>query len=211
MHRALAVVVLLGCGVAFAQPGATPPAPYPPPPPYPAPYPPPTPYPPPAPYPPYGYAPPPAQLTADEQATLQIGYVSDGQLIGGGLASLFLGFGIGQAVEGRWSDTGWIFSLGEPAAFGLVVYGAVQLAATCDTPNNGRTCSSSGGTALVAGALALTGLRIWEVVDAFIGPGRQNTRLRAVHMKLGYPMPMYGAPFVVPANGGAVAGLSLRF
>ena len=184
LHRALVLLVVASSGIAAAQPSLTAPAPY-------------------------AYVPAPVQLTPDEQSTLQIGYVSDGQLIGGGLASLFLSFGIGQAIEGRWGDTGWIFTLGEPAAVAVVVYGALQLA-TCDTPRGG-TCNNTGGTALAVGMIGLVGLRIWEIVDAFTGPGRQNARFQAVQAKLGIPAPFYASPYIVPASGGAVAGLSLRF
>src|SRR5689334_17740720 len=61
----------------------------------------------PQPYPqqqPYGYAPqqPMAvQLTVDEQWLLQRGFITDGEHLGGGLAALFVGFGVGQAVQGR--------------------------------------------------------------------------------------------------------------
>ena len=182
MQRLLVVAILAGSGVALAQPSLTPPQ--------------------------LTYAPPPpqVQLPADEQSTLQIGYVSDGQMIGGGLASLFLSFGIGQAIEGRWSDTGWIFTLGEPVAFGVMLYGVLS-GLTCD-----RACSGSDGAVLAVGAIGFFGLRIWEIVDAFVGPGRQNARLQAVQLKLGVQVPFYVRPYIVPTgDGGAVAGLSLRF
>jgi hypothetical protein len=194
------VVVALSMvsSIAVAQPGMQP---YPPQQPYAQPY---------APYP--GYGPPPVQLTPEENETLSIGYISDGQHLGGGLLSIFFGFGVGQAVEGRWGQTGWIFTLGEPVAFGVFIYGLGQSFSDCFGP--ATNChNNSGDGALIAGAVALVGLRLWEVIDAWAAPPRHNARYRAVQMKLGNPMPIYGAkPYVVPtADGGAIAGISLRF
>src|SRR5262245_55241343 len=61
-------------------------------------------------------APPP--LTPGEAALLRDGEISDGQHIGGGVLAIFPGFGIGQAVQGRWLEKGWMFTLGE-AVFGV--------------------------------------------------------------------------------------------
>jgi hypothetical protein len=192
--KAAAIVLFVLGGVAQAQPSATPPTSYPP-------------YPP-----PYAYGPPPPrlQLTADEMGTLATGYITDGQFIGGGLASLFVGFGVGQAVEGRWHDTGWIFTLGEPLAFGVMIYGLGQSLDCFETSTN--SCRNAGAGALVAGAIGLVGLRLWEVIDAFVGPGRQNARWTALQQRMGNPVPFAVRPFVVPSgDGGAVAGVSLRF
>ncbi len=167
------------------------------------------PYPPP---PPYGYAPPPPrlQLTADEMDTLTTGYITDGQFIGGGLASLFVGFGVGQAIEGRWHDTGWIFTLGEPVAFGVFLYGLAQTIGCID--NNCSNGHNTGGATIVVGAVSLVGLRLWEVIDAFTGPGRQNARWIQLQQRMGNPVPIYARPFVAPtSSGGAIAGLTLRF
>lgn len=190
--RPCIAAVLLLTGLAHAQPGAIPPM---------------------QPYPTYGYPQPPQlQLTAEEMETLSIGYITDGQYIGGGVASLFVGFGVGQAVEGRWHDTGWIFTLGEPVAFGVFIYGLMQNIGCIGTSGGCSNNHDAGSTAIVVGAVSLVGLRLWEVIDAFVGPSRHNERYRALQMRLGNPMPAYTyRPFVAPSNGGAVAGLSLSF
>lgn len=195
-------------GAALAQPGQTPaPAPYPPPmqpQPYPYPY---------APY-PYGA---PVQLTAEEQELLSQGEISDGQHIGGGLVSLMFGFGVGQAVQGRYGDTGWIFTLGEAASMTAILVGMVQ-AFDCVDEFEDASCDSSdsAGFLFVGGLIGLGVFRIWEIVDAFSGPTRHNAKVRALRMRLGIPQPMYTKvmPYVAPSlsrDGGGTAGLTLRF
>ena len=88
-----ALVAVLA-GSAAAQPGLTPPS--------------------------YAYAGPPPlslQLTDDDVKLLNRGEISDDRWLGGGVASVLVGFGVGQAIEGRWGETGWIFTLGEGGSF----------------------------------------------------------------------------------------------
>ena len=187
--------LLAAQGAALAQPGAAPPPPPPP---------------------PYGYAPPPAQLTPEEHELLTEGEISAGQHVGGGLLSVFIGFGLGQAVQGRWDDTGWIFTLGEIGSIALIVYGAEQQIDDCfDRPD----CDEDAGSgAIVAGAIGIVVFRLWEIVDAFAGPANHNRKVRNLRMRLGYPAygtPYYGSlePYVAPTgkDDGAVAGFRLRF
>ena len=224
-------IVALSAGVVAAQPGGYPqpqpqPAPYPQPypQPHPQPYPQPQPQPAPAPAPyygggggvpaPYQYQPQ-VQLTAEEHDLLLRGEISEGEHIGGGLAALFLGFGIGQGIQGRWSDNGWVFTLGEIGAIGLIIYGATRSLDCYEGEDRaGRSCNSETGTgSIVVGLLGYTGLRIWETIDAFSAPSEHNRRVRMVRMKAGYhPMGGYGLYVSPPKNGeGGVAGISLRF
>ena len=193
--RALISIAIVGAlvTVAQAQPGSQP---YPPPPPY-------------AQQPPMQ-----AQLTLDEQYLLERGYITQSQHVGGGIVSLFFGFGIGQAIQGRWSETGWIFTLGEAATGTLFVYGMVDLLGNCF-----EGCSEQrerrGVTLMLGGLLGMAAFRVWEIVDAFTGPPAHNRRLHHLHMRLGLPVPMYTrlSPYIAPPRDGdgAVAGLSLRF
>ena len=208
-------IVALSASMAGAQPGQPYPPPQPQPAPYPAPYP--QPYPQPAPYypgvpAPYQYQPQ-VQLTAEEQELLMKGEISDGEHLGGGLAALFLGFGVGQGIQGRWSDTGWLFTFGELASVGLLVYGATRTFDCYDGVDHlGHDCRTDAGTgSLIVGALAFTGLRIWETVDAFAVPPDYNRKVRMVRMKAG--LPPRGMYYVVPpARGdGGMAGVSVRF
>jgi|GEM_PF-1549762 len=215
------VVSMVLAGVAIAQPGA--PQPYAP---QPAPYPsgPPQPYAP-QPYAPQPYAPQPyayqprpvqVQLTADEADILRRGPITDGAHIGGGLISLMFGFGVGQAVQGRWGDTGWIFTVGEIGSGALMIYGISRVFGDCfeyDQYGNEYCESSSGTTAIIVGALALTGFRIWEVVDAFAGPSSYNRRYKDIQMRAsGYAPQQWGIYSARSMDRQAtITGLELKF
>lgn len=188
-------------------------------PPYPtpaAPYPAPVPYPyPPGVIPPHAYV---AQLSEEDQALLARGEISEGRYIGGALASMFFGFGVGQAVHGRYHDTGWIFTLGETGTLAAMVVGALQAIGDCYTFEADQGCNDDddGEALMVGGLLGFLAFRTWELVDVFAAPPRHNARVRELRMRLGLPPPMYTRvqPHVAPSmsrDGGAAAGLTLRF
>jgi hypothetical protein len=224
---ALSTLVFLH-GAALAQPGAQPaPAPppaqpYPPPPAQPYPPPPAQPYPPPPaqpygqPPPPYGYQPQPVALTPDEQELLVKGEISDGQIIGGAAANFFIGFGVGQAIQGRWGETGWIFTVGGVASLTALIVGIGQsVDCAFDDPNCDPN-SDEGTGLIVAGAIGFVVFYAWGIVDAFTGPQAHNRKVRELRMRMGIPQPLYGRvmPYIKPShdrNGGGTAGLTFRF
>jgi len=171
----------------------------------------PSPYGPPSgPPPPYGYRPGPP-LTLEDRELIEDGEISPVQHAAGVVGSLFVGFGVGQAVQGRWGDTGWIFTLGEAGSFVALVAGAV---ACIDDSSSG--CRNDGAaTALVIGVIGFIGFHVWEIGDAIVGPSSYNDRVRNARVRAGYPANDYSlAPFLAPARGstsGGVAGLALRF
>ncbi|HET7503607.1 MAG TPA: hypothetical protein VFK02_21440 [Kofleriaceae bacterium] len=213
----LSVVALEG--IAPAQPGQAPGPPAPAPQPYPPPGPP-QPYPPPGPgqpYPPppggvvapYQYAP--VRLTPEEQELLTDGEISDGRHLAGVLGSFMVGWGIGQAIQGRYGDTGWIFTVGEAGSVVALITGFVR-----EIGSEGD--DSTGGALLVGGLVGILVFRTWEVIDSIVGPPRHNTKVRELRMRLGLPQPTYVQrirPYVAPTlshdAGGATAGLTLRF
>jgi hypothetical protein len=118
-------------------------------------------------------------------------------------------------VQGRYGETGWIFTLGEVGSATLFVVGIVQTFNDCYLE---RGCEHSATAApfILGGFIGLVGFRVWEVVDAFVVPARRNARVRALRMRLGLPPPMYSRiqPYVAPTlsrDGGATAGLTFRF
>lgn len=154
----------------------------------------------------YSYAP-----TPEERDLLESGTIGDGAAIAGGLLSIYPGFGIGQAVEGRYREIGYVFTLGEIAAYGGVLAGAISLI-DCTTDN----CRNDNGAVvlLVGSALAYTGLHIWEIVDAFTAPSEHNRRVHALRRRYGYIDYARVMPYVARphgADGGGTAGVSFRF
>lgn len=219
------LVVAVTTGSVRAQPGQTPvPDPYPPPPtdPYPPPPPPQQPYPPPPQQqlPPPGYVPAPyqympVQLNAEDQQLLAEGEISEGAHVGGVVANVFLGFGVGQAVQGRWSDTGWIFTLGEAASITALFVGLGQAIDDCFASDVSCNDSNSGEGLMIAGLIGYLGFRVWSIADAVSGPSKHNRKVRELKMRLGIPQPMYGqklVPYVHKSrDGGGTAGLSFSF
>jgi hypothetical protein len=225
-------VLVVFSGSVQAQPGAVPPAgpagptvapdPGPPPmgppaepypgqmQPYPEPYPgqPPYPYPPAYPgQPPYPY--PPVQLTPEEHQLLAEGEISLGQHAGGVVANWLFGFGIGQAIQGRWSDTGWIFTLGEAAGITLIVAGALRTCFLC-----GSDEGDDGVALLIGGVIGYAAFHIWSIVDAAAGPAGHNRKVRELRSRVG--LPMHASQRILPyaaraRDGGGTVGLTLRF
>lgn len=157
-------------------------------------------------YPPQGYYPQP-MLTLEEREVLEEGEISGGRVLFGVVLNGWLGLGLGQAVEGRWSDTGWIFTVGEPVALTV----AFSTLLGCDGHDG---CSGGQRSLIAASLLGYFGLRIWSIVDAITGPDHHNRRVRDLRMRLGMSPPELSlTPYLLPtAEGqGATAGLSLRF
>lgn len=201
-HIALASILVaasLASAPAVAQPGAEPD-------PYPGAEPPPEPPPPPADQvgQPVQVQPRTIQMSYEERELILRGEIDTGQFIVGGIVGTFFApFGIGQALQGRYSERGWIFTLGEGASIGLLIAGAINLDE-----------SDAANAMFVGGILGLVGFRIWEVVDLWVGPALHNQRVRGVYRKYGIGpyTPIYGArPYVVPTDGGGVGGLTLSF
>lgn len=147
-------------------------------------------------------------LTLEEREIYWRGEITPLQTIGGGLVAAWVGFGLGHAVQGRYSDVGWMFTMGEVAAISVAVFGAVQLGENDFRQNDGAE------TLLIGGFLAYGILRVWEIVDTLVGPSSHNRRYRALKWKAygQAPAPRYGL-FVTPSGtrGGGTAGLSIRF
>ena len=156
----------------------------------------------------------PVQITPAEHELLQKGEISDGAHIGGAAASLFVGFGVGQAVQGRYGETGWIFTVGEIASMTALFVGLGQAFEGC-FPEDSGTCDNGGEELIIGGLIGLVVFRVWEVVDAFGGPPKHNRKVRELRMRLGIPQPMYTHRVVPYINrtrdSGATAGIVLRF
>jgi hypothetical protein len=151
--------------------------------------------------PPYGGPPP---LTPDEQRLLAEGEISPGEIVGGVVGTWVLGFGLGHAIQGRWSDRGWVFTLGESASLILLFVGLAQ--------SSGES-GDSGDVSIATGAIGWGVFRIWSIFDAAIGPSSHNSKVRDVKRRIGLPVDARRIiPYVAPGRErGGVAGLTFRF
>lgn len=160
-----------------------------------------------------------AELTPDEREALEKGEIGQARHIVGALVGTFVvPFGIGQAIEGRYLDTGWIFTLGEVAGISATVAGIATAADTCTTSTSGAgvslSCSRETNVLFWGGLFTYIGFRIWELVDVWGGPSWHNERYRRAKAKVEGKSAQNGAwsPYVAPSGGDALAlGLQLRF
>ncbi len=160
----------------------------------------------------YAPAPMPVQLTLDEQFLLERGYISDGQQIGGTVVAFFFGFGLGHAVQGRYMERGYLFTIGDAVTGFIFVNGMIKMF-DCLFGSCTQAQEESMERWILVGAISTTVVRTWEIVDAAVGPSTHNRKLRDLHIRLGM-RPLYArmTPYVAPAHDtGAVAGVSLRF
>ena len=142
--------------------------------------------------------------------------ISDNQRTGAVIANVFVGYGIGQAIEGRWGKTGWIFTLGEMTSATLLFVGLErELAGLGDfcldfdqtTPPNCPPPREhpSGKPFLIAGMVGLVAFRVASIADAVRGASAHNRRVRE---RAGLRSTI---PVIAPTTGGATGGVMLRF
>jgi hypothetical protein len=150
-------------------------------------------------------------MSPEDREILAEGKIDDGQWGGGVAASVLLGFGVGQAIEGRWHDTGWIFTLGETVSLGAVIFSIPAAFSDCYDCGPGHNNQEQAADIMIGGMLVFAGLRIWEVGDAGLGPSLHNERFENARAR--HPETYAVLPYVVPtlSGTGGVAGVSLRF
>lgn len=100
--------------------------------------------------------------------------VAPGQYYAGGAVSIFVGFGIGHAIQGRYGEMGWIFTVTEIGSAGLMGGGYGWMIANLPSGVEWKDAKTSdlhkGGLALMlTGSILLAGFRIWEIVDVWVG------------------------------------------
>lgn len=158
--------------------------------------------------------PPPTPMTAADEDVLETGEIGPGRWALGAGVSAYVGFGLGQTVQGRWRDTGWIFTVGESVsltAFFLTVpalFTAEDCYEHCHRSNENRAAQIAVGS-----LLAYAAFRVWDFGDALVGPAFHNRRYREAVARHPEMTQMALRPFIVPSGrgSGGVAGLSLSF
>jgi hypothetical protein len=154
-----------------------------------------------------------SSLSEEDRDILNQGPISTGRYIAGGIVGSVAGFGIGQAIEGRYLPFGLIFTLGEMASTGLLVAGAVDCINSLNVTNQ-NTLDCHGGT-FWPGLIGLAVFRIWEVVDVWAAPPSINRRYRNLAGRVqmtstrvfATPLAMGGSSGI---NGGEL-GVEFRF
>ena len=104
---------------------------------------------------------------------IRVKTINQGHYIGGGVASLFLGFGIGHAIQGRWKERGWIHTILQSVSV-LAITGTFiffVLSDNLDSFINDPYRGIPVGSFIIGTAAMLnTGSRIWEMIDVWILP-----------------------------------------
>lgn len=152
-------------------------------------------------------------LTEKDRDVLEIGEISNAKYVIGGILGTYpIGLGLGHAVQGRWDQTGWIFTAGELGSVGVFLVGALS----CDNNNDNTTCSDWSTTLIVSGIIGYVGFRLWEIGDVWAAPLGHNRKVRELKEYINKaPTPMVKSslnlvPVINPKMGQGI-GLTLTF
>lgn len=147
-----------------------------------------------------------SSLSDRERKILQIGEITPARYVVGGILGTYpLGFGIGQAIQGRYLDTGWIFTVGEAASILVMISGIRD----CWRDSYYESCNDGG--AIVAGAIGFLGFKVWEIIDLWAVPPEHNRRYREIRSRLGEDQITFQPTLLPIASGGAMLGLKVTF
>ena len=122
------------------------------------------------------------KLEEDDKEILDEGEISTTRYVIGGVVGTIpqLGFGIGHAIQGRWSDQGWVYTAGELGSLGVLIIGAAGcLNDELDNGfNNKDDCKGFNEAMIITGVIGFIGFRIWEIVDVWAGVPKHNRKYR---------------------------------
>ncbi len=145
-------------------------------------------------------------LDQEERQILERGEISTARYVVGGILGTYpLGFGVGHAIQKRYKETGWIFTVGELGSLAVAAAGA----STCmeDREGDGKWSKCKSGL-LMAGGLSFIGFRIWEIIDLWTAPPSLNKRYRELKAR---ESATQARLFLLPQTDGALLGLQWRF
>jgi len=119
-------------------------------------------------------------LTESERRLLERGEYDKNEIVGGGLLGSIVGFGSGHVVQGRYAETGWIYTAGEGA--GLAVWGFGALGCVLgDQGDDLEDVLGSFECMTITAGVGLGGFlafKLAEIVDVWAHPAVQIARFR---------------------------------
>lgn len=121
-------------------------------------------------------------LTRKEKRVARIGKISSGRQVSGGLLGTYPGFGLGHVAQNRWKDDGKFFTYGQLGAVALMAVSGSCVGELFD--KNDNDCGGPQEVLLLTGLVGYIGLRIWEIVDVWQAPARQNRRFEFLRNRL---------------------------
>jgi hypothetical protein len=150
------------------------------------------------------------ELSSSDHRVLAIGEISEDAHLGGGAIGTLVGFGLGHAVQGRYGDKGWIFTIGDIVGMGLFLLATIDCAFEV---GGSQTCESK--NRLQLGTALFVGFRIWEIVDVWAGPPAHNRRYRELKGRVTPQARLFLTPVAQNSVGvptlGATAGVRFTF
>jgi len=157
--------------------------------------------------------PPPAPMTAGDADLLETGEIGPGKWILGVGVATGMGFGLGQTAQGRWRETGWIFTVGESVSLTTFFLTLPALITSECADCYHRSASDRAAYIAIGSLLAYAGFHAWEIGDALIAPVFHNRRYHDALARHPEATQIAVMPFLVPSDrgSGGVAGLSLSF
>lgn len=146
-----------------------------------------------------------AQMTEAERDLLTRGEYTGGEIAASGLLGTIIGFGTGHAVQDRYRESGWIYTVGEGT--GLVILG-IGIPACGEADDFFDNAGCIVGVA-ITGEVLFLGFKLVEIVDVWAHPAIHNRRVRALEERtVGSQWSFQVRPH---ADGGMTAGLALRY
>lgn len=143
-------------------------------------------------------------LTDHEREILRKGEISTTQYIIGGIVGTYpIGLGVGHAIQGRYTEKGWIFTAGEFGSLAAFLAGI----GSCWHGDQYYSCNS--GLAF-AGIVGFVGFRIWEIIDVWAGPLEQNRNYREIKNLL-HEDTITFQPALVPMVDGGMFEMKMTF
>ncbi len=152
-------------------------------------------------------------LTESERKILARGEYDRGEIIGGGILGSTLGLGLGHAVQGKYEQTGGIYTAGELGSFVATAAGVGLCAATREH-DEGELIPESAECVLIvgiSGAVVWSAFRIAELIDVWAHPLVHNQRFRKLKARTERDAPEVSLEVLPRGRDGATVGLAVRF